>query len=73
MLLPLIATLAHALELEPIQVGGLERTFFVHEPPAQQSDLPLLLVVHGGAGWGTKKGRGTARWIEAGNRTGGVR
>ena len=64
MLLPLIATLAHARELETIDVGGVERTFFVHEPPGKRRDLPLLLVFHGGGGWGTKKGSGVARWTK---------
>jgi len=66
MLLTLLATLAYAreLELETIRVGGVDRTFYVHEPPGRARDLPLVLVFHGGGGWGSEKGKGIARLTE---------
>lgn len=66
MLLTLLATLAHArdLELETIRIGDVERTFYVHEPPGASRDLPLVLVFHGGGPGGSTKGKGMARLTE---------
>ena len=49
------------LALRKIQVGGLERSYYLHFPPAHESagKLPVVLVLHGG---GRGDGDDVARW-----------
>jgi polyhydroxybutyrate depolymerase len=65
-MLALLCALARAgeLTLETLTVGGVERTFYVHEPRRPRGDLPLVLVFHGGGTTGSLKGKGMARWTK---------
>jgi polyhydroxybutyrate depolymerase len=53
------------LSLETLEVGGVERTFFVHTPPAWSAEAsqtwPAVLVFHGGGRGGDTKGGDMAR------------